>query len=64
MVRRSLRTFLGTVAGSMLVTALIGVLRGGTRADWLTLAVVALLIAGGLVVAPRITRRHARKNAP
>ena len=60
MLRRSLARFLAIVAASMLLTALIGALRGGTQADWLTLAVVALLVALGLWIAARITQHHPR----
>jgi hypothetical protein len=64
MVRRSLARFLAIVAASMLITALIGALRGGTQADWLTLAVVALLVALGLWLAPRLRRARSRGRSP
>ena len=58
MIRSSLHSFFTTVAVSMVVVALIGVIRSGTQADWLTLAIVAILVALGLWLAPRITARR------
>ena len=60
MIRRSLARFLAIVAASMLITALIGALRGGTQADWLTLAVVAILVALGLCIMPHLGLRRPR----
>jgi hypothetical protein len=58
MGRRALRSFLTTFAISMLVIAAIAALRGGTQADWLTLAIVASFVAFCLWLAPRIRPRR------